>query len=649
MNYLHKILLAAFVGIPLLLSAVETKKSYQILWGNKGRAEFDSEFQLLGKSGKDAKPSVQTRFKIEYTAYYWTIDVIMDEPLAGKDDEPDNILELFFTPTDSVTGPYYQFYGSLTQKNIGFFLRGPRVDEFVCPDHVQFLYDMKPGENRSVRIILPWKDFRKNLPLPDSAGKNAIIRLNMIRSRGKECITWCGTYHKPETWGTIEFMGMDEPQKTHLLRQVVNKLAQDAAGGMVQFDPERYQEQAFQNWENSIRTKVPELAAEADKAAEAAEQEKKPAVLPSQLYEKTLTRINDLLSLRTFVAVNDATPWGKRIKCPGPAVPEKPVFVTSDYVVPKLSERDAASDLYVTNINTTNNKDDLLWQVSLNGKVLASGNGTELPRHVKIGRTKTGDKVSVGFASAKFGASPRVLYAFERLHNGMIPGQAVNILTPSATDPQPWRTADGRMDDLYRGRIHMQEMALKRYLSTGKPPRLMMIGDSITDYFSGPGWTALQKYRPLNLGIEGDKTQNLLWRMDHWDFSGFNPALIMMLIGTNNVNDPSEEIARCIKMIIDLLQKKSPGSKILLLGVLPRGGEEKAAQPKRVGINRIISEYADGKHIFYMDIGPVFLDKNGKIDPKLMPDQLHPSQAGYVEWVKAVEPMLKKLIPDETK
>ena len=108
---------------------------------------------------------------------------------------------------------------------------------------------------------------------------------------------------------------------------------------------------------------------------------------------------------------------------------------------------------------------------------------------------------------------------------------------------------------------------------------LLFIGDSITDCWR---WQAPRYginiwnkyYAPLHaadFGISGDRTQHVLWRIDHGELDGLHPKVIVLLIGTNNSRDNSpEQIAEAIKVILDRIQEKCPGSKILLLGVFPR-------------------------------------------------------------------------------
>lgn len=181
---------------------------------------------------------------------------------------------------------------------------------------------------------------------------------------------------------------------------------------------------------------------------------------------------------------------------------------------------------------------------------------------------------------------------------------------------------------------------------------LLMIGDSITHGWEGGGkkvWDEFySKRHAFNIGFSGDRTENVLWRLQHGATKGISPKLSVIMIGTNNTGhrqDPAEETAAGIKAIISELQKQHPESKILLLAIFPRG--EKADDPLRklnTAINKVIAGYADGKKVFFLDINSEFLDDDGTLPKSVMPDLLHPQEAGYATWAKAMEPTIAKLM-----
>ena len=83
---------------------------------------------------------------------------------------------------------------------------------------------------------------------------------------------------------------------------------------------------------------------------------------------------------------------------------------------------------------------------------------------------------------------------------------------------------------------------------------LVFIGDSVTQGWgnvngrqvNGGGvgiWNSPQynytQYGALNFGISGDQTQNVIYRTGHGQFSGLDPGLVVLMIGTNNRFAPS--------------------------------------------------------------------------------------------------------------
>jgi lysophospholipase L1-like esterase len=188
--------------------------------------------------------------------------------------------------------------------------------------------------------------------------------------------------------------------------------------------------------------------------------------------------------------------------------------------------------------------------------------------------------------------------------------------------------------------------------------QLVFVGDSITDAWRSPNSAQNKlyndrwgKYNPLNLGISGDKTEHVLWRLENGELDGLadGTKLVVMMIGTNNLgNSPRatpQDTAEGVKCLVKTIRQKLPESKLLLLGVFPRGkepGNPFRAQIKRV--NDTISKLDDGRQVKYLDISDAFLDDNGNLPSDVMPDQLHPNARGYEIWADAVGPRIEEMI-----
>ncbi|MBC8356483.1 MAG: GDSL family lipase [Planctomycetes bacterium] len=179
---------------------------------------------------------------------------------------------------------------------------------------------------------------------------------------------------------------------------------------------------------------------------------------------------------------------------------------------------------------------------------------------------------------------------------------------------------------------------------------LVFIGDSITQGWEGRGKAVWQKFygerNAVNLGIGGDRTQHVIWRLDNGNLYNISPKLAVIMIGTNNSgSNTPEQIAEGITVIVDQLKKKTPKTKILLLAVFPRG--ESPTDPRRQvneKTNAIASKLADDKNVFYLDIGKSFLQDDGTLTREIMPDLLHLSEQGYTIWAKSIESQVATLM-----
>jgi len=196
-----------------------------------------------------------------------------------------------------------------------------------------------------------------------------------------------------------------------------------------------------------------------------------------------------------------------------------------------------------------------------------------------------------------------------------------------------------------------------RYLSINERVKkgdvdLIFIGDSITHFWdgrvAGPLWEKYYGRRnAVNLGIGGDQTSQVLWRLENGNIDGISPKLAVILIGTNNTGTGQnpKQVAAGITAIVEKVRAKLPKTKILLIGIFPRGPD--ANNPLRktnAAVNAIIAKLADEKTVFYLDIGPNFLSADGTLSKDISYDSLHLSAKGYEIWAESIEPTVKKLM-----
>jgi lysophospholipase L1-like esterase len=178
--------------------------------------------------------------------------------------------------------------------------------------------------------------------------------------------------------------------------------------------------------------------------------------------------------------------------------------------------------------------------------------------------------------------------------------------------------------------------------------RTLFLGDSITEAWEPVLFDHFYANRaPLNLGVRGDTTQGLLWRLTRMPLgTTLRPQLIVLLIGTNDLwagVNPAN-VATGIGEVVRQLRQRSPQSHILLVGLLPRGeGPEDPLRPYRTPINALISQCAGGM-VTYADPGAMLLDGNGRMTKDFSYDALHMTWIGYAILAAGLEPYVRQIL-----
>ena len=184
---------------------------------------------------------------------------------------------------------------------------------------------------------------------------------------------------------------------------------------------------------------------------------------------------------------------------------------------------------------------------------------------------------------------------------------------------------------------------------------LLMVGDSITHNFANEkvGLKVWEKHfvplKAINLGAGGDRTQHVLWRLNHLPVMEKAPKGAVVLIGTNNMGwgtDTPQQTGDGIKAIVMKLKELYPDMDVLVLGVLPRRHKLDHPHRKRIiELNALLPDLLKGMQgVTFMDIGPAFLDEAGFLSPEMMPDGTHPSEKGHEVWTAAIMPELKRML-----
>lgn len=227
------------------------------------------------------------------------------------------------------------------------------------------------------------------------------------------------------------------------------------------------------------------------------------------------------------------------------------------------------------------------------------------------------------------------------------------VVKPPATEARLMTKAD----------IFLEHHARVLARAKSGPVGLLFLGDSITAGWQKRAphiWDAYYgKYQPANFAIGGARTQNLIWQIENGELEGIAPKVTVLMLGTNNSLDyNAEEIAAANRKIVAMIRARLPDTRILVLGILPRGPRDMNGGPvtpalvdeaaKRMAtisaVNRDLATLDDGKTVRFLDMSGAFLGQDGRIPRAIMPDQLHPVAAGYQLWADAMQSLLDSMM-----
>ena len=180
---------------------------------------------------------------------------------------------------------------------------------------------------------------------------------------------------------------------------------------------------------------------------------------------------------------------------------------------------------------------------------------------------------------------------------------------------------------------------------------VLFLGDSIT--YGWHRWAQKlfdDRYGPraANFGVDGDRIEHVLWRIENGELDGIKPKVVVLLIGTNNSNvDDGTLIAAGVKNLIDQIHRRTPTSKFLVLSIFPRAKpDDKKQMPRIDQANPLIAKLDNGSTVRVLDLRPEFVGPDGKLKADLFHDQLHPNAAGYQVWADTMQPVLDRLLKD---
>ena len=183
-------------------------------------------------------------------------------------------------------------------------------------------------------------------------------------------------------------------------------------------------------------------------------------------------------------------------------------------------------------------------------------------------------------------------------------------------------------------------------VAENKPQNLtVMAGDSLSLWF--PSELLPNNKTWLNQGISGEKTAGLLKRLNLFDKT--TPESIFVMIGINDliagVNDAT--ILENQRQILNYLRKKHPKAQIVVQSILPHQGEQATWEGKEKllaipnsrirNLNQQLRTIAAKEDVKYLNLYPLFADKQGNLRSKFTTDGLHLNPNGYLVWSSALQ------------
>jgi len=204
-------------------------------------------------------------------------------------------------------------------------------------------------------------------------------------------------------------------------------------------------------------------------------------------------------------------------------------------------------------------------------------------------------------------------------------------------------SANGRLTD-WPNLGRFREANLELPPPAPEKPRVVFLGDSITDNWNNPGFGGFFPGKPyINRGISGQTTPQMLLRF-RADVLALKPAVVVLLAGTNDIAGNTgpmslEQIEDNYASMAELA--RAHGVKMVFASIMPVSDYNKDAsgnpvnrtrqrQPEKiVALNAWMKDYAQREGHVYLDYFTALADAQGFLKPDLADDGLHPNAKGY--------------------
>lgn len=226
-----------------------------------------------------------------------------------------------------------------------------------------------------------------------------------------------------------------------------------------------------------------------------------------------------------------------------------------------------------------------------------------------------------------------------------------SLAPTSAVQDAPANPATTPVPRTDAGILARQAEVLRRARETAEAP-VIFLGDSITQGWEDAGRAVWEReFAPLgalNLGVSGDRTEHVLWRLQEAPLARLKPRAIVILIGTNNLGHGSsdaEQTLAGVRAVVARVREQAPAAAVLLLEIFPRGERLNPMRGDIAQINQALRAHP-GDGVRTLALGDRWVNADGTLAVDVLPDLLHLSEAGYRQWAEGLLPALREVLPD---
>ena len=182
-----------------------------------------------------------------------------------------------------------------------------------------------------------------------------------------------------------------------------------------------------------------------------------------------------------------------------------------------------------------------------------------------------------------------------------------------------------------------QDVEACRAGSVNPAINLLLIGDSLIQEWPEALW---KPKRVLNLGSGGDKTQQVLWRLDQIPPQAIAPAHVLLLIGVNNIGqgETADGTIEGQAAIMAKLNTMFPAAALRVATTLPYIIRVESQGHER---RRLVEQMHARFGSRCLSLETTLADENGSPFPQFYrEDGVHLSAAGYAVLTEALKPII---------